>query len=329
VYGRVVRAPVTTVAAEPPFWLQTWRGRGYSADVIGEGKAGAGQGTVAVVVLSHRAPAQVARLAARLAEDGRDTLVAIHHDPKGEPLALRASSSVALVPDPVPCPWGRSGINVAIRKSLEWLRANVPELSWVLVISGQDYPIRPMRSIEDELASAPCDAFMRYLRVDGDPADDVHRWQGIARQRYLYRRRLPGSARSVRLPWPRRHPFGDGFRLYAGEQWVNLSARAVHKVLDSPFNDRVLRYLRRSPNSDEAWLTTVALNGEPELTVVNDRRRYVQWPGGTPHPAVLGPDHLPALRESTAFFARKIDLDAWPQACDALDALAEARATVP
>jgi hypothetical protein len=35
------------------------------------------------------------------------------------------------------------------------------------------------------------------------------------------------------------------------------------------------------------------------------------------------------LRESTAFFARKIDLDAWPQACDALDALAEARATVP
>jgi hypothetical protein len=296
--------------------------------VIGAEKAGTGPGTLAVVVLSHRAPAQVARLAARLA-DGRDTLVAIHHDPKGEPLALRASSSVALVPDPVPCRWGRSGINVAIRKSLEWLRANVPELSWVLVISGQDYPIRPMRSIEDELASAPCDAFMRYLRVDGDPADDVSRWQGRARQRYLYRRRLPASPWSARLPWPRRHPFGNGLRLYAGEQWVNLSVRAVHKVLDSPFSDGVLRYLRWSPNSDEAWLTTVALNGEPELTVVNDRRRYVQWPGGTPHPAVLGPDHLPALRESTAFFARKIDLDAWPQACDALDAIAEARTTVP
>jgi len=192
--------------------------------VIGEGKAGTGPGTVAVVVLSHRAPAQVARLAARLT-DGRDTLVAIHHDPKGEPLALRASSSVALVPDPVPCPWGRPGINVAIRKSLAWLRANVPELSWVLVISGQDYPIRPMRSIEDELASAPCDAFIRHLRVDGDPADDVHRWQGIARQRYLYRRRLPASARSVPLPWPRRHPFGNDLRLYAGEQWVNLSTR--------------------------------------------------------------------------------------------------------
>src|SRR5215471_19909941 len=105
-------APVTTGSPEPAFGLQTWRGRGYSADVIGEGKAGTGSGTVAVVVLSHRAPAQVARLASRLA-DGQDTMVAIHHDPRGEPLALRTSSSVALVPDPVPCPWGRSGINVA------------------------------------------------------------------------------------------------------------------------------------------------------------------------------------------------------------------------
>lgn len=282
------------------------------------------RGTVAVLVLSHRGPAQVARLASRL-QTGRDTMVAIHHDPKGEPLSLRPSSTLALIPDPVPCPWGKPGINVAIRKSLEWLRVNVPELSWVLVISGQDYPIRAMQSIEDELAAAQCDGFIRHLRVDGDPADDVHHWQAAVRERYLYKRRLPGSARCVRLPWPRRHPFGAGLKLYAGEQWVNLSARAVHKVLDSPLNSTVLRFLRRSVSADEAWLTTVALNGEPELTVVNDRRRYVQWPGGTAHPAVLGPDDLPALRDSDAFFARKADPAAWPQLYEELDQLARAR----
>lgn len=297
---------------------------GYSADVIGEGKTAASRGTVAVVVLSHR-QAQIARLVSRL-QDGRDTIVVIHHDPNGEPLTLRPSSTVALVPDPVPCPWGLPGINFAIRKSLEWLRANVPELSWALLISGQDYPIRSMEAIEAELASAPCDAFARHFRVDGDPAADVHRWQAIARQRYLYQRRLPGTVRSVRLPWPRRHPFHDGFGLYAGEQWANLSVRAVHKILDSPLNDPVLRFLRRSPSADEAWLTTVLLNGEPDLVVVNDRRRYVRWPGGTPHPAALGPGDLPALRESNAFFARKVDLAAWPQAYSALDGLAEARA---
>jgi hypothetical protein len=240
-------------------------------------------------------------------------------------LCLRESSSVALVPDPVPCPWGRTGIIFAIRKGLEWLRAHVPDLSWALVISGQDYPIRTMGSIEAELASAPCDAFLRYLRVNGEPRDDVHHWQTKSRQRYLYRRRLPGSARSVRLPWPRRNPFGAGFMLYAGGQWVNLSARAVDKVLDSPLNDSLLRYLHRAPNADEAWAGTMALNGAPALVVVNDRKRYLRWPGGTPHPAMLGPVDVPALRTSTDFFARKLDPAAWPEAYEVLHELADSR----
>jgi hypothetical protein len=283
-----------------------------------------GRGTVGVAVLSHTRPAQVARLVSRL-ESGSNTVVAVHHDPRGEPLQLRPSSSVALVPDPVSCPWGRLGIVVAIRKSLEWLRANVPTLSWTLVISGLDYPIRTMASIESELAAARCDAFLRHFRLDCDPADDVHPWQATARRRYLYRRRLPASARSLSLPWPRRNPFRGNVGLYAGDIWVNLSARAVHKVLDSPLNDPMMRYLRRSPNPDEAWAVSVALNGEPDLVVMNDRRRFIRWPPRSRHPAALVPADLTDLRASNAFFARKVDLAAWPEAYDALDALAADR----
>src|SRR5215470_2934475 len=279
--------------------------------------------TVAVVVLSHHRPAQVARLVSRL-EGGSDVVVAVHHDPRGEPLRLRPSSSVALVPDPVPCPWGRPGITEAIRRSLGWLQVNVPTLGWALVISGQDYPIRTMTSIEAELDGARCDAFIRHFRLDSDPADDAHPWQSVTRRRYLYRRRLPGSARSVPLPWPRRNPFHDGFGLYSGEQWVNLSQRAVQKMLDSPLADPVLRYMRRAPLPDEAAVVTLALSGKPELTVVNDRRRYVRWPGGgARHPALLGPEDLPGMRASSAFFARKVDQEVWPEAYDVLDELAD------
>jgi Core-2/I-Branching enzyme len=283
-----------------------------------------GRGTVAVAVLSHTRPAQVARLVSRL-ECGTNTMVAVHHDPRGEPLRLRPSSSVALVPDPVSCPWGRLGIVAAIRRSLEWLRANVPTLSWALVVSGQDYPIRTMASIEAELAAARCDAFLRHFRLDGDPADDVHPWQTTVRRRYLSRRRLPATARSLSLPWPRRNPFFGNVGLYAGDIWVNLSARAVDKVLDSPLNAPMLQYLRRSPNPDEAWAVSVALNGDPELAVVNDRRRYIRWPPRSRHPAALGPADLTDLRASSAFFARKVDLTVWPDAYDALDAEAASR----
>lgn len=283
-----------------------------------------GRGTVAVAVLSHTRPAQVARLVSRL-ECGTNTMVAVHHDPRGEPLRLRPSSSVALVPDPVSCPWGRLGIVAAIRRSLEWLRANVPTLSWALVVSGQDYPIRTMASIEAELAAARCDAFLRHFRLDGDPADDVHPWQTTVRRRYLYRRRLPATARSLSLPWPRRNPFFGNVGLYAGDIWVNLSARAVDKVLDSPLNAPMLQYLRRSPNPDEAWAVSVALNGDPELAVVNDRRRYIRWPPRSRHPAALGPADLTDLRASSAFFARKVNLTVWPDAYDVLDAEAASR----
>jgi hypothetical protein len=284
------------------------------------------RGTVAVVVLSHRGSAQVARLVSRLEKSGRDMVTAVHHDPRSEPLRLRPSSSVALVPDPVPCPWGKPGRLEALRRSLRWLKDNVPTLSWALVVSGQDYPIRTMASIEDELASARCDAFIRHFRLDSDPSQDVHHWQTKMRRRYLYRRRFPGLPKSVELPWPRRNPFHDGFGLYAGDLWMNLSVRAVDKMLDSPLHEPLVRYLQRAPVPDEAALVTLALSGEPELAVVNELRRYIRWPGGgVRHPAVLGPADVPAMRASSAFFARKLDPQAWPEAFDSLDELAEGR----
>jgi Core-2/I-Branching enzyme len=283
------------------------------------------RGTLAVVVLSHRAPAQVARLVSRL-DSGRDTVTVVHHDPRSEPLRLRTSSTVALVPNPVPCPWGKPGRIEALRRSLRWLKDNVPTLSWALVISGQDYPIRTMASIEDELAVARCDAFIRHFRLDSDPAQDVHRWQTKMRSRHLYRRRLPGSAKSVELPWPRRNPFHDGFGLYAGDLWINLSVRAVDKMLDSRLYDPLMRYLQRAPVPDEAALVTMAVSGEPELNVVNELRRYIRWPGGgVLHPATLGPADVPEMRASNGFFARKLNPEAWPEAYDALDELAEGR----
>jgi len=297
--------------------------------VSGERNRPTGRGTVGVVVLSHKGSAQIARLVTRL-QTGGDVAVAIHHDPNGEPLKMRPSSSVGLVPDPLPCPWGRLSRAIATRKSLEWLRANVPSLSWALVISGQDYPIRTMASIEAELAIAQCDAFLRHFRLDGDPADDVHPWQTTGRRRYRYRRRLPTSVRSFPLPWPRPHPFRHEARrnrvgLYVGGNWLNLSARAVDKMVDSPLNKPLFRYLRRAPLPDEAWAATIALSGEPELTVVNDRRRYIRWPPRSQHPVTLRPADLPAMTASTDFFARKVDLAAWPEVCDVLDDLAESK----
>ncbi|MFC0036735.1 beta-1,6-N-acetylglucosaminyltransferase [Actinomadura rayongensis] len=286
-----------------------------------------GQGTVVVVVLSHRGSEQVARLVERITA-GAHSMAVIHHDPSGEPLRLRPSSSVALLPDPVACRWGRLSLVEAQWKALHWVRANVPDFSWVLLVSGQDYPIRPMTAIEAELAASPHDAYLRHFFVGPDPATDEISWQGLTRRRYLYKRRLPFSHRSVPLPMRRRDPFRGDVGLYVGDMWFNLSARAVHGMLDAgPLAERLLRYLRFAPIPDEAFVSSLALNVRPELDVARDSKRFIRWGTRQPHPELITAAHLDDLRSSTAFFARKVDADRHPEVPDLLDALAAERPT--
>lgn len=283
-----------------------------------------GGGPLAVIVLSHRHPEQVARLVDRVAA-GRDTVAVVHHDPTGEPLRLSRSSNVVLVPGARPCAWGRLSLVEAQWRSLRWVAANVPEFSWALLISGQDYPIRPITQIEDELSASPHDAYLRYFEVTPDPAADVDPWQAVTRRRYLRKRRLPWSRRSVPLPFPRRHPYRAGVGLYVGDMWFNLSAATVRAMLADPLADRLLRYLRYAPIPDETFIASMALNLRPAPDVARDSRRFIRWGADAMHPEVLTPAHLPELRTSDAFFARKVDATLHPSMPDLLDALARDR----
>jgi hypothetical protein len=277
-------------------------------------------GPVVVLVLSHRDPPLVRRLVDRV-RAGNDVVVAVHHDPTGPPLDLPSASNVALVPDPIRCRWGGYELVQATWHCLRWAAHTVPELSWVLLVSGQDYPAMPITHIESELHTTSYDAFLRHFPIDGDPADDVHPWQQLCRTRYFHRRRVPGLPRSV--PWPRRHPFHEGRHAYAGDMWFNVSAAALHGMLESPFTDQLLRFLAAAPIPDEMFIASAVCN-QPSLSVANDRRRYVRFERGARHPHVLGVDDVPDIVSSGAFFARKFDAAA-PDVLDRLDAATSLR----
>jgi hypothetical protein len=203
-------------------------------------------------------------------------------------------------------------------RTLRWAASTVPELSWVLLVSGQDYPAMPVSQMEHELRTTPHDAFMRHFRIDDDPALDVHHWQAVTRRRYFHRRRFPSSARSY--PWPRRHPFVDGRHPYVGDVWYNLGAEAVQHVVDNDeWAGRLLSFSRAAPNPDELIIPSMVLNGQQHLDVVSERRRYLRWNRGEPHPATLTVADIPDVLASGAFFARKLSADA-PAVLDRLDA---------
>lgn len=281
-----------------------------------------------MLVLSHRDPAQVNRLTTRLLQ-GPQTRVLVHHDPRGPALRLPHHERVLTVPDAGPCDWGRPNLAMAVFAGLRSAVQQVPDLEWVLVVSGQDYPCLPMPTIEAELAASSLDATLRWFRADADPSQDVHPWQASTRRRYLRRLRVPGSHRS--MPFPRRHPFGQGTNLYVGDMWPNLRRPAVDHLLAQLESRRdLVRYFRRAPVPDEGLLPTLLLN-DAQLAVGNERRRFIRWVHGEPHPKTLDLADLSDIRASGDWFARKVDPQhsaALLDSLDSLDALQDTSTTV-
>lgn len=274
-------------------------------------------GVVVVVMLTHRDPPLVRRIADRVLR-GYNTAVVIHHDPRGPDLHMQRQAGVLVMPRPRPAPWGRAALASATLDALEFAYAVVPEMSWLLVVSGQDYPCCAMTDIEDELAVSPYDAYERHSRIDRSPSAVEDPWLALTRTRYLHKRRIPGSHHH--LPCPRVPPFGHGTDLYIGNMWTNLNAAAVEHVLTQRARSaRVERYLARCQVPDEALLPTLLMNGRGGLRVANDRKRFIRWRPSESHPETLTAADAELIRTSGDFFARKVSAES--PLLDDLDAM--------
>ena len=276
------------------------------------------RGPVVFLVLSHTMPQLLERLMSRLAET-EDAVTVIHHDVKARELPSTSVFPRAhLVPERLDVGWGSMRIVEATLRSIEWVRREIPDYSWVVLISGQDYPVRAPRSIEAELLATDVDAYIPWEPVPRLPGRFSTGWQRGTTLRYFRR-----SIRSQALPGrvPRARALLDGVEVYSGAAWWDLSRRVIERIFEAePF----LTYLRRRFEPvvlpDEAFFQTAILNFPRELLLANATRRFYTFPttGKSLHPHTLTIEHLPEIRASDAFFARKIDP---VESADLLDAL--------
>ena len=294
---------------------------------------------VAYGVISHREPQQVLRLVRALRE-GPASQVAVRHDPRGPRLGadeIRAAGALPLEDDIV-FEWGGF---TQLELLLSVVKRLVRELDpdWVLILSGQDYPVRPLSEVEAFLAETEHDALLGDAwevpadHLPGPPQDEFF-------QRYLYRHRSvpkrtpspPGALRP--LAYLRRNPggmqpqlglralrtpFDESFRPFVSADWVTLGRRALAAIERASGDRGLLDYYRRVAVPSEGFFATVLLN-DPELSVASHNRRYVHFESHrTPHPKTLGVADLPAIEATDALFARKFDPGVDARVLDVLD----------
>jgi hypothetical protein len=287
--------------------------------------------TVVYVVISHRNPEQVVRLV-RVLREGPSARVLVRHDPRGERLERERIEAAGGEPlqDRIKARWGGwSQLRLILACLREAAARHDPD--WVLVLSGQDYPLRPLADVEAGLQASPADARLGSVRqVETHPpaAGDDEFFLRCRYRHYARPRVLPSSLpRSIRpLIYARELPPLVGVRriepapltFFASADWLTLGRAGMRAVLAASEDRRLMRHFRRVAVPSESFFASVLLS-DPSLIVERDNRRFSPFAAGAPHPDTLTSDDYDRLIASGADFARKFDATRDPHILDMLD----------
>ncbi|MEH2286473.1 beta-1,6-N-acetylglucosaminyltransferase [Nostoc sp.] len=291
---------------------------------------------IGFILLTHRKPQQTYRLINKLNKMFNYPVIVCHHDFSKCDLSVNSlSKNVLLVHPHLQTEWADFSVEEATLQALKLMfeGSNVPD--WFVLLSGADYPIKTARQILDDLASTSYDACIQYEQITYETyKSDLEPnmlWLKNSYQRYCTKSFSFHSSKKyfaqlnieIRLEHPLLTkaflPFSKKLACFSGSQWFCANRKAAEYIIDfhAQRNAITLHY-SQVRHADEAYFQTILANA-PHLRLKNDRRRYIDWSTGGPHPKILLMEDLPNLLASSAHFARKFDIDIDSNILDELD----------
>jgi hypothetical protein len=295
-------------------------------------------------IQNHRPPAQAARLISALRRGAGDPFVLVGHDPfAGAGTAEEAERTLGVPVFGFPHP-ARRGYFSLIRpwfEAVEWLAGRGIPYDWLVYLSAQDYPTRPVAQLAALLGSTRADGFLRHWPAYG-PGGPWRKRQGRRRyalqyfdappalapllwalrwinglQPFVHLHRVYGPRVGV---WRGEGPFTGGRVPYGGTQWSVLRrACAEFAAGRARSGDPVVRWFERTVCPDEAVVQTLLVH-DGRFRLDDDDLHFTAMAGSrTGRPRVLGMKDLPSLLTGRHFFARKFDAETDSRVLDALD----------
>ncbi len=296
------------------------------------------------LLMCHADKDVVLRAAARVRATSPDASVVLRHD-RGEAFISpsdAASVGAEVFDSAISVRWGGWSMVEAELEALEHvLRTRRPE--WVVMVSGHDYPVRPLGQWQDEVVATGADALVSATARPGHRRY-VYTWSPLPgwlfRLPTAARWALRGTWRRLLAPWQRivivrqaprgsgwqvgvrrlRTPFGDadGVQYMKGSQWMTLSAKAVTHLLEAHRTGVWAAFFQTTRIPDESYLQTV-LAADDRLALADVPTTWVRFADGHPHPVTLDVDAVPAILDAGTAFARKVVAGVSEPALDLID----------
>jgi hypothetical protein len=272
----------------------------------------------AYIILAHKEPDQLYRLIEKLDDKSSDFFV--HIDKK---INLSVFNNLIDFKDKVhiikreKSNWGEIGIVKAILSAFEAIKRTGKRFEQIILLSGQDYPIKSNDYLNDFFNTSPHKVFMEHW-----PIPNYRIWKesgGIFRiNKYFiglkpYQRFLSKTLNftAMFLPFFRRKlPYN--LKPYGGWMWWSIDMYTLDYILqfliDHP---KYLKYHKFTFVPDEMFFQTILLNSKDEnllKRITNDNKRYIHWKEGKSHPEILGRADVKNIKQSNHLFARKFDI---------------------
>jgi hypothetical protein len=274
---------------------------------------------IVYIILAHQLPQQLIRLVKRL--QSADVTFVIHLDKRMDKrdvaqihTGLKKDDNIHYVPSHY-CAWSDFGSTHAANKAISLIINEKIPCDFAILLSGQDYPLRPRQELLQFLEANPGKCFMEFFPMPTDKwqnggMERVNRWHFSLP--WLQKFRKPWRLSTLLLNFmvnaimPQR-TFPAGFSPYGGAQWWGFNRECLEYIhVYNAAHPKFWKFFRHAYHSSEIFYQTLLLNSPLATQFENQILTYVDW-SGNPAPKILTVDDYQPLLESGKFFARKFN----------------------
>lgn len=269
---------------------------------------------IAFAILAHNEPDLVVRLIKRVTID-QDITIVLHWDKNASDDALKKiiketkNITNIVLAERVHCAWGEWSLVQAQLNMIEALKKANIHPDYFYLLSGVDYPIRPIAELKEFLNRNYGEQYIEA--VDITEKKWIH--DGLNRERYFYR--FYFNFKNNNKLWTlnyklqkifarKRRKLPNDYTPHMGSQWSCLTWDMCLKALDYSKNKNVQKFYKTVWIPDELFFPTFVANNLDKTECGNKNLTYYQFTGkGVPF--VYCNDHFDFLIHQPAFFARK------------------------
>ncbi len=274
---------------------------------------------IAHLILVHKNPLQLERLLNAL--DHPAFTCYIHVDQKIDEAQfhfLSKRKNVLFINKRASVYWAGYG---TIQATLNGFQEIVPKgYDYINVISAQDFPIKSAAFIYDYILERRGNQFITCESIEDEWAEAAPR----VKEYHFINWQIPGKFRLGKLftkLLPKRK-FPLPYKIVGRANWFTLTNDAADYILHFlETHPEVSRYFKYCWGADEFIFATIIYNSRFKPDIINNLV-YVDWAGQTKgHPRILDASDFQNLKASDKLFARKFDLQLYPEIFEQLEKL--------